>query len=449
MAFKNFRVVIIVRILLVTAGLGLLLYLLFETEFVASAVVLGIAVILQIMSLFRFVEKTNSELARFLRSIKYDDFSQSFSAKGKGGSFEDLGAAFSEIMARFRQTRSEAEEQHQYLQTVVQHIGIGLIAYTGTGRIQLINTAAKRILNVAHLPTLQALEPVSKSLVSTLKGLKAGEKTLVKIDRNNELVQLAVYATEFKMREQHFTLVSLQNIRAELEEKEMEAYQKLIRVLTHEIMNSVTPISSLASTVRDVLEQAHASRAGTLGKEAVGDMRGAVQTIEKRSEGLLHFVEAYRNLTRIPKPKFRIVRIADMFEQVGNLMKAQLPAESVKMSSHIEPPGLEVTADPELIEQVLINLLLNAIHAVKTTVNGRIRLAARMDKMGHVVMDVADNGPGVAEEAKDKIFVPFFTTKQNGSGIGLSLSKEIMRLHRGSIHLFSNPGEETVFRLVF
>jgi nitrogen fixation/metabolism regulation signal transduction histidine kinase len=448
MAFKNFRISVLVRVTALTATLSAFMYLTFETEFIASAIVVGIMAVVQIWSLITYVEKTNSELARFLRSIRYDDFSQGFSAKGKGPSFEDLGLAFSEIMTRFRQTRSEAEEQHQYLQTVVQHIGIGLMAYTGTGRIQLINTAAKRILNITHLPTLLALEPVSKNLVATLRSMKAGDKALVKIDRNNELVQLAVYATEFRLREQNFTLVSLQNIRAELEEKEMEAYQKLIRVLTHEIMNSVTPISSLASTVRDVLEQAFTRQSG-LEREALQDMRGAVQTIEKRSEGLLHFVEAYRNLTRIPKPKFKIVRISELFEGVERLMKVQLPAGSTRLATLIEPPGLELTADPELIEQVIINLVLNAIHAVKSVENGRIRMTARMDKMGHVVIDVADNGHGIAEEAKDKIFVPFFTTKQDGSGIGLSLSKEIMRLHRGSIHLFSNPGEDTVFRLVF
>ncbi|MBI3110449.1 MAG: GHKL domain-containing protein [Ignavibacteriales bacterium] len=450
MAFKNFRLGVLSRVVLLSATLLLLFFLLIQTSFFATAAVVAIIITLQIAALIRYVEKTNNDLARFLRSIRYADFSQTFSGGGKGGSFEDLAAAFSEVMNEFRRARAEKEEHHQYLQTVVQHIGVGLIAFKPDGEVELINTAAKRLLGINHLKSIRSLEHSNKPLVETLFRLKSGEKGQLKSEVNGELIQFAIYATEFRMREQQYTLVSIQNIRSELEEKEMEAWQKLIRVLTHEIMNSITPISSLASTVNDLLKPvANGGDATQLSPESVDDIRGAVQTIEKRSEGLLHFVDAYRNLTRIPKPKFSIFRVSELFAQVEQLMRVQIPEKPVRFTTRVEPESLEVTADSELIEQVLINLLLNAIHAVQGQPNAEIRLTAHLDERGRLSIAVSDNGPGITEEAREKIFIPFFTTKPEGSGIGLSLSKEIMRLHRGTIQVSSKPGVETTFRLVF
>ncbi len=444
MAFRNFRIVLALRVVLLVASLLLFVYLL-QTPFYSTVVLVALAIILQCIGLYRFVDTTNTEIARFLRSVRFGDFSQSFTGKGRGSSFEEMSAAFAEVMAQFRQTRMEAEEQHQYLDTVVQHIGVGLLAFTGMGRVHLINTAAKRLLNINHLTHIRALESVSKSLVDTLVNMRAGDKALVKIQRNNELVQLAIQATEFKLREQRYVLASIHNIRTELEEREMEAYQKLIRVLTHEIMNSMTPISSLAASVNDVLSTDEHD-GGSVKKE---DIREAVQTIEKRSRGLLRFVEAYRNLTRIPKPKFRIFQVSELIRQVEQLMRTQMPDHRVQFSSNVDPATLELTADQEMIEQVLINLLLNAFHAVRQNPEGAVRLASFLDKRGHVIIDVIDNGPGIPEDVKEKMFIPFFTTKKEGSGIGLSLSKEIMRLHRGAIHVHDANEGGTVFRLVF
>jgi signal transduction histidine kinase len=264
-------------------------------------------------------------------------------------------------------------------------------------------------------------------------------------------VQLAVYAAEFKLREQKLTLVSIQNIQSELEEKEMEAWQNLIRVLTHEIMNSVTPIASLTATVNDLLTPPSGNQkpGEETSAEAMDDIRGALQTIQKRSEGLLHFVDAYRKLTRIPKPQFQIFSITELFARVGQLMRVQMSGKPIHFHTKVEPESLELTADPELIEQVLINLLLNAIQAVEDQKDARIELAARMDQRGRTIIPVADNGPGIIAEALEKIFIPFFTTKQDGSGIGLSLCRQIMRLHSGTISVHSQPNVETIFTLRF
>jgi signal transduction histidine kinase len=292
------------------------------------------------------------------------------------------------------------------------------------------------------------LESFSKPLVQKLLDLKSGQKALVKVDVQNELLQIAINATEFRLRDQNFTLVSLQNIQSELEEKELEAWQNLIRVLTHEIMNSVTPIASLASTINDLLNSNGQKTSAALNNETRSDVNGALRTIQKRSEGLLHFVDAYRNLTRLPVPNFQIFSVQELFKRVYHLMQVDL-AQTIRFDYSVIPESLELTADSELVEQILINILKNAIHAVTERENPRIDLTSKIDDRGRVIIQVTDNGPGIPKDMLDKIFIPFFTTKENGSGIGLSLSRQIMRLHRGTITVRSQPNEQTVFTLRF
>jgi len=451
MVYKRFKIVCITRVILLVGSMYLFLHLLLRTQLYATLLIVAILAIYQIYALIAYVDKTNRDLSRFLHAIKHTDFSQSFTGTGLGSSFRELNAAFSDVIEQFRKARSEKEVHYRYLQTVVQHVGIGLISFKPDGEVGLINTAAKRLLRVTHLKNIASLQSSYPRLVETLPRMKSGERALIKTEDKNEPQQLAIFATELKLREQRFTLVSLQNIQSELEEKEMEAWQNLIRVLTHEIMNSVTPIASLASTVNKLLVDAHGGpKIGEqIGPEIVSDIREASDTIQKRSDGLLHFVEAYRRLTKIPKPEFGIVPVAQLFNQVQQLMRSQISENAVSFRARVEPESLELTADPRLIEQVLINLLLNALQAVHQRPDAAIELAARLDERSRVLIQVIDNGPGIIPEVLDKIFIPFFTTKQDGSGIGLSLSRQIMRLHRGAIHASSVPGVRTEMTLRF
>ena len=451
MGFKSFRLMVVTRCIVLGATLFLLFYLLTQTSLYATSIVVVLIVVYQVYALIHYVERTNFELTRFLLSIRYSDFSQTFSARGRGRSFDELSSAFAEVVDQFRKIRAEKEEHFLYLQTVVQHIGVGLIAFTSNGSVTLMNNAAKRILGVNQLIDIRALGRLSEDLVDSLLRLNAGDKALVKLELHGEILQLVMYATEMKMRGEQQMLVSLQNIQSELDEKEMEAWQKLVRGLTHEIMNSLTPISSLASTVHDMLKPAEQSGepVKSLSAETVHDVRGAVETIEKRSQGLLHFVEAYRNLARIPRPNFSIILLSDLFRRVEQLMSDRYQAARILMSSRVEPRTLEVTADPELIEQVLINLMRNAAEALVDRPGGAISLTGRIGDQGRILIEVADNGPGISKDVQERIFIPFFTTKPNGSGIGLSLSRQIMRLHRGTILVNSEPGRGSTFTLRF
>ena len=445
MVYKNFRLICILRVLFLGVTFYLFFYLITRTTLYAMSFITGVIIIYEIYSLIHYVERTNRDLTRF------EDFSQTFIGAGFGSSFNQLKTAFNAVLTKFQQTRAEKEEHFRYLQTVVQHVGIGLITFQPSGDVELINNAAKRLLKVVRLKNINELSKFSKNLVDTLLKMKPGEKKLVKIQDSNEFLQLAIYSTEFILRENKYTLVSLQNIQSELEEKEMEAWQNLIRVLTHEIMNSVTPISSLASTVNEMLTDSSDEKEvpKQIADETIDDVRGAVQTIEKRSKGLLNFVESYRKLTRIPRPNFEIFTVSSLFDRVEQLMKTQIGNNGIHFETNVDPGSLELTADAEMVEQVLINLVLNSIDAVKSKHGGKIQLLSKMDDRGRVIIQVIDNGIGIEEDVLEKIFIPFFTTKEYGSGIGLSLSKQIMRLHRGTITVQSKKREETVFTLRF
>ena len=445
MVYRKFRVAVALRVTGLIVLIGLFFYVLFRMRLAAAAVLVGLLIAVQIAGLFRTVDRTNRDLARFFDSVRFGDFSQTFRGQSPGGSFIELHAALARIIEAFRTARADKEEQALYLQTVVRHVGIGLLVFQADGEVELINDAAKRLLKVLQVKNIRNLKESSPGLVEALFRLKPRDQSLVKVEAGDEQLQLLLHAAEFKQRGRDFTLVSIQDIRSELEEREIEAWQKLIRVLTHEIMNSMTPISSLATTVQDLIAKTCAGGE----PENLEDIQGALRTIQKRSEGLLHFVDGYRSLARVPKPDLKFFPVAELFAQVARLMKARLDEGGVRLDTSSNPARLEILADPNLLEQVIINLVLNACDALAGRSHPRIEIDAALDDRGRPVIQVRDNGRGIPLENLDKVFVPFFSTKESGSGIGLSLSRQIMKLHGGSLTVASKPGQETVFTLRF
>jgi nitrogen fixation/metabolism regulation signal transduction histidine kinase len=354
-------------------------------------------------------------------------------------------------MEEFKKHRAEKEEHFNYLQTVVQHVNIGILCFDTEGNVDLYNSAAKRILKKNIVRNINDLESVKEELPETLLKIKAGDKIQIKIFAEDELKQLSFYATEFRMRGTEFILVAFYDIHAELEQKEIESWQKLIRVLTHEIMNSITPISSLASTVDELLieKTPDGQVLRKIEDDDLENIENALQTIRRRSEGLLNFVDIYRNLTRIPQPNFRYFPIKEAFDRVENLLHQKIETLSITCNCNVFPDDLKLTADPDLIDQVLINLVLNAIDAVRKVENPSVTMAAYNSQNNRTIIEVADNGTGIKPDIIDKIFMPFFTSKKHGSGIGLSLSRQIMHLHKGSISVKTKLDKGTIFTLKF
>lgn len=451
MVFKRFRYIVILRVVLIVVTI-LLIFLLHEkTAYAVSTIILAILLVVQVVSLIRYTEQTNTKLRRFFESIRHADFTSSFSDNELGKSFEGLNIEFNQVIEAFNKNKTEKEEHFNYLLTVIQHVSIGIIVYKTNGDVDVYNNAVKRLLQVKHLRKVRHLTEVSEELPEVLMNMKPGNKSLVKLFISDELLQLSISTTAFRMRGEEYMLASFQDIHPELEQKEIESWQKLIRVLTHEIMNSITPISSLASTVNGMLSEYGESNPTLTEEESEGleSIVHAINTIEKRSKGLLNFVEIYRNLTRIPKPNFRQFQVADLMNRAIELMSPKFEALGIVQKVRIYPKDLKILADPDLIDQVIINLLLNAMDAVKEAKNPQITIVASINLNNRTMIEIADNGKGIQQDILDKIFMPFFTSKKTGSGIGLSLSRQIMQMHKGSISVRSKPGEGALFTLVF
>ena len=435
---------VVVRLLLIASAMGGAGVLIgrassvdaMASSYVGAALLAGLAVGLG-AGLVRAVERPARDLKRFLEGIRYDDFSQRF---GSGtGLLGALGNAFEEVNDAFRQVRAEREEQSQYLQAVVRHVGVALVAYRDDGAITLFNPSARRTLGVPRPRSLDSLSSRAPEVAQALRDVQVGDRVLIRLDRDGKTLELVAYATRFNAGSITHTLVSLQDIREELEARELEAWQQLTRVLTHEITNSVAPIASLAGTAL--------TRLSASPDDVLQGVRESLETIERRSRHLVSFVESYRSLARLPQPSAEVISAAELLGDVATLFRTTAAERGVTVTTHVDPERFELVADPELIEQALVNLVLNAIEALGEHGGGTVQVRASPSAGGRAVLEVADDGPGLLPEVQDRIFVPFFSTKSGGSGIGLSLAHRIARLHGGSLTVASEPGVETVFTL--
>ena len=452
MVFKNFRLNILWRVLVLAIILGSSLYLIIESQYLAG-VLIGAMAGISIYNLVYFIEGTQRKVTFFLESIDNSDFTVKFSQDDKyGKTFKGLNTAFNKVLEAFRQTRSEKEEHLQYLNTVVQSVRVGLLSFDQDGKVELLNSTAIRLLGTPYLHNIGELAKYHPTLLKIIKKLAPGGNVLLRQHSEKDELQLSITATELRMRGKSFKLVSLQNIQSELQQKELEAWQNLTKVLRHEIMNSITPITSNIETMNEMMEDELSWQSDTkqLTEETTQDIAKALKAIEKRSKGLLHFVDAYRSYSSIPQPNFSLFKVQDVLERVVHLFKSEIQKMSVDVSCKVTPPDLELTADAELIENVVINLFKNALEAVKDTPNSKVELTSKLDHQSHTLIEVQDNGPGIIPEAVNQIFIPFYTTKKSGSGIGLSLSRQIMQLHNGNLTVDSEPEKaQTMFTLRF
>ena len=454
MVYSRFRIQVIVRVILLVLTFVLIFFIHMQAAYAISSIILGILFIAQIISLIRYTEQTNIKLTRFFESIRHADFTSSFTDNQLGSSFEGLNKEFNEVIAAFNKNKTEKEEHFNYLLTVIQHVSIGIIVFKRDGSVDVFNNAVKRLMQLPRLRNITDLSVIQDELPDKLINMKAGDKSLIKVFVADELLQLSMHATQFRMRGEEFVLVSFQDIHPELEQKEIESWQKLIRVLTHEIMNSITPISSLSDTVGDILKGHETNPPNDEDyKEDMENVQQAITTIANRSKGLLNFVELYRNLTRIPKPNFRHFYVKDLFKRATELLSPKFEKYNIQIAIKIFPKELKLLADPDLIDQVIINILLNAIDAVSdkelNNSSPKITIVASVNLNNRTTIEIADNGKGIKQDSLDKIFMPFFTSKKHGSGIGLSLSRQIMQMHKGSISVRSKQAEGAIFTMVF
>lgn len=447
MVFDRFTTQVTVRLAALFVTLLAVTSLVVTTELVAVTGLVAGAAVLQAWLVVRFVHRTNRELGRFLGAIRYDDFQQSFTIGRLGPSFAELKTAFEGVMDRFREARLEREAQRRYLEALVEHVPIAILSIRDDGAVELLNNAARRLLNTSTATTIDRLVAYGAAFQRDMAQSKAGDRTVTRIDLDGVQRHLVLSTTQLTVTGNTVRLVTLQDIQSELDWNELAAWQDMARILSHEIMNSITPIASLARTADEMVGDL-AGRAGG-DDELVSDLHAAVKTVARRSDGLMRFVGSYRQFTRMPPPSMRPVPLREYFGRLEKLLLTDWASRGIRL--HIATPtdGLTIQADDALLDQALINLLRNAADAASSNSEPQVWLDARLSDCGRPIIEIGDDGPGVDESLGENIYLPFFTTKPDGSGIGLALARQIMLVHKGAISAAARPGGGAVFRLTF
>ena len=447
MIFKNLKWNVLSRVLLLFGTLTATSWLVVSGHYIFLVILVPV-IIYQVYDLYRFQQKAITELDQFVESIHYRDFSRHFDVKHAPMELQPLRKGFNEINSTLKVISKEKETQYQYLQKILELVETGILSYEAeTGDVMWMNESLKKMLQLPYLKTIHSLKKRDTALYENVVELKPGEGKIATALLEKGSFKVLISATAFFTEGKKFKLVAFQNINEAMDETESKAWQKLLGVMTHEIMNSVAPISSLADTLKNRLEKSIPDLSNKTG--AVEDLEIGIETIKRRSEGLLKFAETYRNLNKITQPNLKTIFVRDLFEGLYQLMQPTLDQKNIQLDVVLKDTDLAIDADTSLIEQVLINLLVNAIEAVKDQPEPKIILSGSITPNKKPQLKISDNGPGMSEEIMEKIFIPFFSTKKSGSGIGLSLCKQIMMLHKGNIHVQSKLNEGTAFILQF
>ena len=450
MISKKVYINIIIFVSLICILSLLLGYLLFKAQSIRLIVLNLAAITILTFNLISYLNRTNRNIRFFFDSIKNDDSNLSFEVDNKDGNLKELYVSMNNVNRQIQHLKIENRQREQYFQKILEHLATGIITYDSKGFIHHANSAARRLFSVEVLTHLKQIDRIDNKLYSTIVNLKPFERRLIAINSKQGEIQLLLKSTSFGADEKELIILSIQDIKHELDEKEIESWMRLIRVLMHEIMNSITPITSLSESLSKIyLSDDKPVLPQEVTDKTIETTLQGLNVIKAQGKGLMTFVESYRKLTRIPKPEMKLFKVSDLFVRVKILTDSLEKVGKTEISFHMNDPECEIFADDNLISLVLLNLIKNAVEANKDNPETRISIISRNDLNNHPEICVTDNGPGIIEENLEEIFIPFFTTKENGSGIGLSVSKQIMGAHGGSLKARSIPNKETVFCMSF
>ena len=450
MISKNLYINIIIRVLLIVFLAVTLGYFISAGQSLRLSLICFLTIVILTISLISYLNTTNKKIRFFFDSVRNDDSSLSFPVNSKNKSFRELYQSMNKVNQQIQQLKIENSHQEQYFQILLEHLATGIITYNNKGFVLHANTSAKKLLSMNVLTHLHQIERIDKELYHTIQNIKPFERRLISIYTEKGEIQLSLKATSFKTNDNELVILSIQDIKNELDEKELESWMKLIRVLMHEIMNSITPITSLSERLSKIYSiDGNPVLPEEVTEKTIATTLQGLNVIKEQGKGLMSFVESYRKLTRVPEPEKKLFRVADLMSRVQILFNSLEKNNKIELNVSMNNPDLEIFADQNLISQVLINLVKNAVEANENNPAGKIMIVSGLDENHHPEICVIDNGPGISEENRKEIFVPFFTTRPNGSGIGLSISKQIMRIHGGNLKVRSVPDKETVFCLSF
>ena len=452
MILKGFFKNILLRVILITlTSLGLMYFVnQLNEEFYFTFVGLAILMLLQVYFLVVYINKINRNLSYLLESINDESFTSNFKNQKKDGVYNEVQQSLDNVRAVLQDSKVQHYKKDVYLENIVTHIDIGLFLVDENGQIDLLNPAAKNLLKIEKLKTIDELEKVFVGLPGLINKLSPSKPIDTKINIRNEILHLLFKVSIFKIDNKVVKLISLQNIKDELERNELNSWQKLIKVFTHEIMNSVTPIVSLAASLKKQFrnEFGENDEFVTFKKDVAIRTLDGLETVQDTSKGLLKFVAKYRDLTALPQPQMKEVNIAGFLNKIYLLLEEDIASQKIDFKISLSSGELIFNLDKELIELAIINLIKNSVTALKNVGDKKIELKAYTDYLDRNVIAVIDSGSGIKPEIMEDIFTPFFSTKEGGTGIGLSLCRQIMQIHSGKI-IVESTLSETHFRLIF
>lgn len=450
MIYNRFLISTFTRVILISATSFLIIYFSGMEKRLFTIIFLGLILLFQIWHLYRFVSKTNRDLAKFLFYLKYGDTSLHFSTHQIEKIFKGLSKSFNQIIEDVHQIKAEGEEKESFIQTTVEHVGVGIISFDKNDKVYIFNRTAAKLLAIDALISLKDIDKKHAGLYEKIKNIKSGIPSIIKLNLKEKRQQYSFKSIIIKSGGKEITLLTIQDIKAELEENELQSYQKLIRVMTHEMMNSLTPITTLTTSIRRNFSENKKSKAlKNIDQESVEDALTSAKLIEERSKGLIEFIQKYRTLTKLTVPKFKHQKTKDLFSKTIQLLTEELYRNNIQVNIISEPDDHKIEMDENLMSQVMINLLKNAMDAVHSVSNKKIELKSFLNEKERSIIEMRDNGCGIDEAMIEDIFVPLFTTKEQGSGIGLNFCKQVMHLHNGSISVKSKKGEGSTFTLEF
>ena len=445
MIYKSFFFFLLFRILILLGSVSLIAY---GINYNINYAILGggFITIITFFNLYKFVTKRFVEIDDFFESVKYRDFSRWFSEKHGPRDIRNLRKGFNLVNKTFKDINSERQAQFLYLQKILEMVDVGIIAYNlENGDVLWVNESILNIFDLPSFKNIRFVEKRRKELFDIVFETYHHNTKSINLEMREESLKVLISDTIFQVGENAFKLIVMQNIEDTLNKNESEAWKKLLSVMTHEIMNSIAPISSLSETLQSEIQQKIDNPTYKL---ELDDINSGISSIKKRSEGLMKFAKTYRTLNKVSQVSKSKILVTELFDNIRNLLEPSLTKKDIQLEFIVTNPKLELDIDVHLIEQVLINLIINARDACDDIPDSKILITAEKFREG-LQVKVIDNGKGIPSEILDTIFVPFFSTKKTGSGVGLSLSKQIMMLHNGRLQVQSEEGKGTVMSLIF
>ncbi len=401
------------------------------------------------VSLFHYLVKIRRDLLKMINALRYEDPSLQFRTDTADPYFSEIHKSFNDIVRNFKLIRLDKEAEHQFFRATADHIQFGIIAFSDNGEIMMVNRSFQELFGLTSPDNISELVKISPELPDFLMKLTHRKEAFRKFYFNNRHHHLIFLASEIRISEHSVTLVSVRDISKEIDKNELEAWQKLIRILKHEILNSVSPIRLLSGNLENTVEALEREpHLEVLSLEEIQNLKTGLRTIHRRAIGLSKFVDAYSNLYQVPDLSLEKTRPEELVGRIFSLFREQFQQEGIHVTVETEDPPESLKMDSRLIEQVLINLIKNAIEAIREKEHPEIRIRS-FGKNDNYTILVEDNGTGIPPDQIESIFLPFFTTREEGTGIGLSFAQHVMQLHNGYLNVSSRPGKGSAFSMVF